>query len=287
MISAVVPFYANPELHTHVKFSLPLCLQPLLLHNQIKEIILVNDGSTIRVNVIKSPKIRHYYISHHGVGHARNFGISKATQPYILILDSDIIVSSQLIEAFTDALIKGADIACVSFVETYVNSVWAKCEELYWKYNESQRDKWWLSCGCMLVKREVFDKIKFRSDVLSDEDALFSADARKLRLKVVTLPWAAKHVFAIDLKSLKRKWYYGGKRVATSNTRTLSQALKSLFYCPFFAIKLAIKYKYPPLTLFILIRTITFFKGFISARPFTHTCSCRAWFMKQLHKPHG
>lgn len=266
MISAVVPFYANPELHTHVKFSLPLCLQPLLSHDKIREIILVDDGSTINVNVAKSPKIRYYYIKHHGVGHARNIGVSKATQPYILILDSDIIVSNQLIEAFVNALNEGADIACVSFVETYINSIWAKCEELYWKYNESQRDKWWLSCGCMLVKKQIFDEIKFRNDTFSDEDTLFSKDARKHRFKTVTLPLTAKHIFAVDLRSLKRKWYYGGKRVSTSNTKTLSQVTKTLFYCPFFAIKLAIKYKYPPLTFFILIRTITFFRGFISAR---------------------
>lgn len=271
MISAVVPFHANPQLHTHVKFSLPLCLQPLLSHDQIKEIILVDDGSTLSVNIIKSPKIRYYYIRHHGVGYARNFGISKATQPYILVLDSDIIVSSQLIEAFIDALNNGADIACVSFVESYINSVWAKCEELYWKYNESRPGKWWLSCGCMLVKRDVFAKIKFRDYALSDEDTLFSKDIQKSSLKVVTLPLTARHVFAIDLKSLRRKWYYGGIRVATSNTRTLNQVIKSLIYCPFFAITLAIRYRYPPLIPFIIIRTMMFFKGFIQASSRTYS----------------
>ncbi|MEJ5326839.1 MAG: glycosyltransferase family 2 protein [Candidatus Bathyarchaeia archaeon] len=127
MISVVIPFYANPQLHTHVKFSLPLCIQPLLLHDLIKEIILVDDGSTLNVNIIKSPKIRYYHIKHHGVGYARNFGISKAKQPYILVLDSDIIVSRQLIEALVNALNKGADIACISFVESYISSVWGKC----------------------------------------------------------------------------------------------------------------------------------------------------------------
>ncbi|MCW4008651.1 MAG: glycosyltransferase [Candidatus Bathyarchaeota archaeon] len=265
MISAVVPFYANPKLHTHVRFSLPLCLQPLVEHAQIKEIILIDDGSPFDVNIAKSPKIRYYSIAHHGVGYARNFGVTKATQPYILVLDSDIIISNRLIEAFIAALKKGADIACVSFVESYIQSVWAKCEELYWKYNETRPNKWWLSCGCMLVKREVFNKVKFRSDTFSDEDTLFSRDVRRLHLKVVTLPLTAKHVFAVDLKSLKRKWYYGGKRAAISKTRTLYQAVKSLFYSPFFAFRLAIRYRYPPLIPFIIIRTVTFLKGFISA----------------------
>lgn len=264
MISAVIPFYAVPELHTHVRFSLRLCLEPLLLHDQVKEVILIDDGSKIEIEIPESPKIRLYRITHHGIGYARNFGIEKATQPYILILDSDIILSKHIIDAFIDALNAGADVACEDHLEAYVNTVWSKCEELYWRYNERQQGKWWLSAGCMTTKREVFDKIKFETDALSDEDTLFSVGARKLNLKIVTLPVSPKHVFAITLKALKRKWYYGGRRVAISKTRTLKQVVKSTMYAPFFAVKLTAIYRYPPLIPFIIVRTFTFFRGFTS-----------------------
>jgi len=265
MISAVVPFYANPELHTHARFSLPLCLEPLLAHEKVKEVILVDDGSTINLEINASPKIRYYRIAHHGVGNARNVGIAKATQPYLLILDSDVIVSKQLIDAFVDNLNGGADIACVSYVETYINSIWDKCEELYWRYNESLPGKWWLSCGCMMTRREVFDAMRFESETLSDEDTVFSRKAKESNLKTVTLPLIAKHVFAATLQALRRKWFYGGKRVALSRTRTLAQTAKSTLLSPIFALKLAAKYRYPMLIPFITIRSLTFFEGFTSA----------------------
>jgi len=78
------------------------------------------------------------------------------------------------------------------------------------------------------------------------------------------LPLTAKHVFAVTLKSLKRKWYYGGKRVALNQTKNLNQVVKGLVYSPIFAVKLAMKYRYAPLIPFIIIRTIIFFKGFVS-----------------------
>jgi glycosyltransferase involved in cell wall biosynthesis len=235
------------------------------LHDLVKEIILVDDGSPLRITISESSKVRYYRISHHGIGYARNFGVSKATQPFIFILDSDITVSKHLIDSFFQVLKeRRADIACLSYVEAYVKSIWAKCEELYWRHNESQTGKWWLSCGCMMVKRDIFNKIKFEESVLSDEDTLFSEEARRLRLKSLTLPLTAKHVFAVTLKSLKRKWYYGGKRVALNQTKNLNQVVKGLVYSPIFAVKLAMKYRYAPLIPFIIIRTITFFRGFVS-----------------------
>lgn len=266
MISVVIPFYAKPELHTHVKFSLPRCLEPLLRHEQIKEIVVVDDGSPLNITIPQSSVIKHFRTEHQGLGAARNFGISKTTQPYILILDSDIIVSKHIIDSLVSVLNSGVEITSVNGVTVYVDSVWSKCEGFYWLHNESKPNKWWVGCGCMMVKREVFDKLLFDAVELSDEDEIFCRNVRRLGLSSVVLPLMAKHVFATELKTLKTKWYRGGKRVARSKTRTSWETIKKLCYSPLFGLKLSLLFHYPVLTLFIVVRNLAFFKGYWDAR---------------------
>lgn len=98
-ISIIVPVY-------NTEARLRMCLESLV-NQTIKdiEIIIINDGSTDgSENIIKEYKekysslITYYNKQNEGVAKTRNFGIKKANADYILFVDSDDYIDSELVE---------------------------------------------------------------------------------------------------------------------------------------------------------------------------------------------
>lgn len=101
-ISIIVPFRNSED-------KIKNCLENLTKVNYEKyEIILVNDGSEkqstqISEKIIKEykerEKIRYYYIdkTSEGVGEARNYGIDRASGRYIMFVDVDDKIESDLL----------------------------------------------------------------------------------------------------------------------------------------------------------------------------------------------
>ena len=97
-VSVIVPIY-------NVKKYIKKCLDSLVIQNfSNMEIILVNDGSTDNsLEIISEYKekypdlIKIYNKDNGGAASARNFGIKKALGNYIIFVDSDDWVSSNLV----------------------------------------------------------------------------------------------------------------------------------------------------------------------------------------------
>jgi glycosyltransferase involved in cell wall biosynthesis len=265
MISAIIPVYADAKKHTHVNFSLPLCLKPLVNHEKIKEIILVDDGSPTQPDFIFHPKTHGIFTLHKGIGHARNLGIKIAKEPYVLILDSDIILNKEILDRMITIFENDKEyyysFVCVSHVKNYLPSLWTLCESQYWQNNEDKPGKNWLSCGCMLCRKEAFDQLQFKN---GDEDTQFSRDRLNFKLHAYTLNVYPHHVFCVSLKALTRKWRDGAKRAKESKSVSNLHVLRSIFAMIPLGVKLAFKYKNLALIPFMVFRTLNYARGFYS-----------------------
>lgn len=116
-ISLIIPVY-------NVEDFLYRCLKSV--ENQTykdAEVIIVNDGSTdnsykiIDEFVARNQNFVCYTTENHGLGGARNYGLTKATGDYIVFLDSDDYIAEECLEKFaTAAEENGSDIVvCNSY----------------------------------------------------------------------------------------------------------------------------------------------------------------------------
>ena len=124
LVSVIVPVY-NSE-----KYLNP-CIDSIISQTYKNiEIILVNDGSTDNSeNICKlyekeNENIKVIEKSNGGLSSARNTGIDNANGEYLTFIDSDDIVSSDMIQIMVDATIKyDADIVKIGLKRIYGNDV--------------------------------------------------------------------------------------------------------------------------------------------------------------------
>lgn len=100
-LSMIVPVYNTGK-------YIEKCLNSILTQTRKEkvEVIVINDGSTdnsrkiIQDYIEKHPQqnIKYFEKENEGIAKTRNFGIQKATSPYILFVDSDDYIDSHLTE---------------------------------------------------------------------------------------------------------------------------------------------------------------------------------------------
>lgn len=80
------------------------------------EVIAVDDGSTDQsVQILQEYEEKYrdilhvYHIENQGVSHARNFGVTKAVGEYILFVDSDDFIASNMCELMYEKAVQGED----------------------------------------------------------------------------------------------------------------------------------------------------------------------------------
>lgn len=102
--SIIIPVYNRPDETDELLDSLSK-----LDFNQDFEIVIVEDGSTIKSDTIvekyaKKLNISYYFKENTGPGDSRNFGMQKAKGDYFILFDSDCIIPknylSEVIKAF-------------------------------------------------------------------------------------------------------------------------------------------------------------------------------------------
>ena len=120
--SIIIPVYNRPQ-------EIEELLQSLTTqkYSNVFEVIIVEDGSTLKVNEIVASysnvlNIKYFFKENSGAGASRNFGMQQTSGNYFIIFDSDCIIPSNYLnevdkalkENYTDAF-GGADAAHESF----------------------------------------------------------------------------------------------------------------------------------------------------------------------------
>lgn len=147
------------------------------------EIIVVNDGSTDNslsiINTFEDPRIVVYTTPNNGAGAARNFGIKKATSPYIALLDGDdywhphyLADICKLQELFPKANVFATAIALKTKNFTYP-AAYSIANEAYQliDYFEGSTRHTLLSSSSVVIANDVFDKVgHFDETIVSGQD---------------------------------------------------------------------------------------------------------------------
>lgn len=117
--SVIIPVY-------NVEKYINRCVKSILSqrYNNL-EIILIDNGSTDRSGSIcdsyanEYANIFVYHIENHGVGSARNFGLSKARGEFIYFVDSDDYLVGNLFAEFEDKLTPDLDLLVFSYYNSF------------------------------------------------------------------------------------------------------------------------------------------------------------------------
>lgn len=117
--SVIIPIY-------NVEKYIDRCLKSIISQNYDDlEIIVVDNGSTDSSGSIcdtyanKHSNISVHHIENHGVGSARNFGLSKARGEFIYFVDSDDYLVGNLFAEFEDKLVLDLDLAVFSYYDSF------------------------------------------------------------------------------------------------------------------------------------------------------------------------
>lgn len=117
--SVIIPVY-------NVEKYIDRCLKSIISQNYDDlEIIVIDNGSTDSSGSIcdtyanEYANISVYHIENHGVGSARNFGLSKARGEFIYFVDSDDYLVGNLFAEFEDKLVPDLDLLVFSYYNSF------------------------------------------------------------------------------------------------------------------------------------------------------------------------
>ncbi|SHM24075.1 glycosyltransferase [Flavobacterium xinjiangense] len=104
LFSLIIPVYNRPDEVDELLESLSQTD-----YNEIFEIVIVEDGSTIRCQDVAQKygdklDISYYYKENSGPGDSRNYGMKKARGDYFIIFDSDCIIPKNYLSEVDTAL---------------------------------------------------------------------------------------------------------------------------------------------------------------------------------------
>ena len=168
------------------------------------EIIVVNDGSCDSTEEVlkNSPDIKVVTVKNGGAASARNTGLGLAGGDFIMFVDSDDFLKDGSVEKMIEKQKNtGADIVRFGYLEYYENGVTKSPLHAFKEEIEAEKDDFkekiypcyingiQLNSICMtLFRKEIIKDIRFRTDMHTAEDALFSMEAYSNAEKVVISP---------------------------------------------------------------------------------------------------
>lgn len=220
LVSVVIPFYNSEK-------TLDRCIQSVVLQEYSNlDIILIDDGSTdesekiCQKYLIKEYRIRYFYQENQGVSSARNYGIDVAKGDYILFIDSDDYIDSNMISE----LLENMDISICGYSTYYIEE---KKEISYiTNYNELKkmdikRDKflkhlgyWMLNLNIICMPwNKLFNLKKIRDnnlyfpyEISYGEDLIFNLNYFNIMETVSFIPECLYHYEVGKANSLEGKY---------------------------------------------------------------------------------
>lgn len=222
MVSVIVPVYNRQNF-------IKECLESIQAQSYDNyEIILVDDGSTdqtveiCRDLAMNNPKIKLFQGEHKGVSAARNIALNKASGEYLLFLDSDDIIHSQLLEVLVNSMQKcGANIGgtmCFSINHTSWDIYKAKfleqssvfeyeCVSFEDALQTTFTKKTPISMiGGVMIRRDWVGETKFRTDLTIGEDFWFIYENL---IKHTSVVYLKSWLYLSRLHNDNSSWDYG------------------------------------------------------------------------------
>lgn len=220
-ISIIVPVY-------NVEKYLKRCIQSLQAQTyQNKEIILVDDGSIDQSGIIcdyyakKDEQIKVIHKQNGGLSDARNMGINVASGTYIVFVDSDDWIESDILEKAyqtlkeneSDMIIWGYFADFVTETEQLEKSVKYTLKGICDK--ELRQEVFTKENGIgltgyvwnKLYKATIVKHCQFVKDISLVEDIVFNSEVIKKCKKIVFLDYAGTHYIQRDKSTLGSKYY--------------------------------------------------------------------------------
>lgn len=185
IVSVIVPVYKAESF-------IGKCIESILGQTyRDLELILVDDGSPDRSGAIcdeyaaKDERICVIHTSNHGVSHARNTGLDRATGEYVCFVDSDDWIAPNYIQNLLPE--QGEDLVHGGYVRM-ANGV--MIEKVFIQAHTTNRSQWkenfeenWLKGALMApwgnsYKRAIIEKhhIRFHTDIDIAEDTVFNLE---------------------------------------------------------------------------------------------------------------
>lgn len=185
-ISIIIPTYNRAAL-------LPVAIQSVIdLNSEIWELIIIDDGSDDDTHDVVRPylkdiRIKYYYQENTGVSAARNRGAHIAEGEYLIFLDSDDFLNSDLVSSLKEAQFHNYDIICWQVLKIIdgKRSVW-KPKKLGRIYNGITAS---FLAGSVCYKRDIFlavggydEKLNFGENY---ELGMRISHLQNLRMKII------------------------------------------------------------------------------------------------------
>jgi glycosyltransferase involved in cell wall biosynthesis len=177
------------------------------------ELIVVDRDSTDGTKMIARYYTDHVYNCGPERSAQRNFGVSRASGHYIVIIDSDMELDQHVIQDCVDVMhYKPSTKGVIIPEESFGVGFWAKCKSLersYYHHNDAIE-------AARFFEKSIYEQVGgYDETMVSGEDWDLSARVRNLgRIeRVPSLIYHNEGQLSLRI-SLQKKYYYGGKAKA-------------------------------------------------------------------------
>lgn len=187
------------------------------------ELIIINDGSTDDIsdiiNFYKDPRIKYFEKHNTGLPDTLNYGIERSTGNIIIRADDDDIQEPYKIDRLISNII-GYDFVYGGYYHSNIHG--KPTEEI--KPNQFTLENIYnnsISGSCSFAcYRKVFDKVKYRPDMVVREDLAFWWDLYKTKMKanVIDIP-------IYDYRLLETGISYSRKKEVEENTKKIKEEI--------------------------------------------------------------
>ena len=268
MVTFIIPTYNSEK-------TISACLDSILVQNIEKEIIVVDNGSNDKTQVIiQEYPVKYLFEERQGPGAARNAALNKISKKskYVVFIDSDVILpNKEWINHGINLLEKYTNIAAICGPAKPIHLTYISKSIGYLLYGknfsrEHRFNKIW-TMGA-IFKRSIIEKFRFDENYIAaaGEDIDLSFRIVKAGYEFLFSPelWIY-HDHPTNLKQLSKKWYNYGKHYPRPylENKVLNLGLYArIIYIPFLLLSLTLS--------FFLIHFKWFFLLLFFSLPFSY-----------------